>query len=147
MDRVHYWLLGGTIFVIASSLLALKPRALLFPVTFAFAVVAWVKAVLTLPFLVREWLVAETLEKAARRDEAVASALHHHSAAAGVLWSIHTEYRPHARELFDKVIQGYGLTPRPHSNDPAVASAAAAVARSSLSTATRQIGTPVPPKS
>ena len=52
-------------------------------------VVAWIKAVLTLPFLVREWLVAETLEKAARRDEAVASALHHHSAAAGVaLWQM-----------------------------------------------------------
>lgn len=84
------------------ALIATRPRMLLQPLVLGFAMYSWVKLVLSLPVHWRESLVAKNLETQA-------SALHLHAQTAAALWSTSADFRPAAREIFERVATGYGI--------------------------------------
>lgn len=89
------------------AIVARRPRILLFPLIALFAAWSWIRAIIALPGLVARLLAAATLEKEA-------NALFHHARTAESLWSAKNEFRPAAREIFARVVAGYGVNPVSH---------------------------------
>lgn len=84
---------------------AIRPRLLLLPLVWGFALVAWMRVWMGLPVVLRDLLAARALE-------AQAAALHHHAQTAQALWTTNADFRPAARELFERVATGYNLSLR-----------------------------------
>ena len=93
-------LIAGGVAVIA--VLLYRPRLLLLPIVVGFAAWSWFKVLLSFPVLIREYLLAATLEKNA-------AGLAAHAQVAATLWGANTEFRPVARELIGRVVAGYGI--------------------------------------
>lgn len=105
MHTTHTGTLALITVVILLAVIGLaRPRLLLMPVVALFATWGWLKTILLLPVNFHEWLVASALEKNA-------TALAAHAQAAAALWMANTEFRPAAREVFGRVVMGYGIRP------------------------------------
>lgn len=101
----------GLLVAAAAATLVVRPRLLLLPVIWAFAIRGWIAILLSYPAVVREWILAETLAKNA-------AALESHANVAAAMWTANnTAFRKVSREMFSRVAAGYGLGPHGEDDD------------------------------
>lgn len=101
----HSWgtglLLAAVFAVLASGILLLLLRPWLALLPFVMAL-DWLRKLFAVPANINKALAYFALEKDA-------AAYAHHTTAAAHLWSAGPEFRPAAREIFGRVIAGYGI--------------------------------------